>query len=452
MKSELQIRTEKAAQRFRASGRKPIVIEFAGLPKAGKTTCLNQVQAFLKRCGFRAEVVIERASVCPIRDKKNYNFNIWTACTTLSQILEKTQSPPRADDPDILILDRGLFDAICWLTMMEGLARLRKREREIIERFLLIEDWRKRLSGVVLMTADPEDSLEREKGYLMVEAEGSIMNVEVLQQMKDIIDETANRLKEKFQLFQVNTSSAELKDNPKKTCEVVADIVVNWIEEHLQEDILSLPKAALIKIFDGKQCLEVSGAKKLADAFTKSGDFRPRTKVEEDALRVQALPVVVVRNRSGDVLRLRRRESFEENPLHQKVVIWAGGHVRKEDDLNGSALLLCACRELQEELRLSIEPEKLELLGAVYIDSGGQTSKHAAVVYEWRAKTDDVAVALSSAEFFERRGTSLSGKFINLENLAQEVESGKLSEPWSIEIIRSLLAKDFDFSQGLFDQ
>ena len=56
-KTRLQLRAEKCAERFKARSRRPIVIEFAGLPKAGKTTTLGQVQAFLKRCGFRVEVV-----------------------------------------------------------------------------------------------------------------------------------------------------------------------------------------------------------------------------------------------------------------------------------------------------------------------------------------------------------------------------------------------------------
>jgi hypothetical protein len=107
MKSELQIRAETAAARF-GKARKPIVFEFAGVPKAGKTTSLSALHAFLKRCGFLVEVVIERASVCPIRDKKHANFNVWTACTTLAQILEKTQNPPRPDDPHILIPSAGL--------------------------------------------------------------------------------------------------------------------------------------------------------------------------------------------------------------------------------------------------------------------------------------------------------------------------------------------------------
>lgn len=124
MPSELQVRAQFLLERFRKAGRSPIVVEFAGLPKSGKTTVISQIHTFLRRCGFRAEVVIERASVCPIRDKKHSSFNTWTSCTALSQLLDKTQVPPRPDDPEILILDRGLFDAVLWLEFQKQLSRI----------------------------------------------------------------------------------------------------------------------------------------------------------------------------------------------------------------------------------------------------------------------------------------------------------------------------------------
>ena len=65
------------------------------------------------------------------------------------QVLEKTQSPPRLDDPDVLILDRGLFDSICWLTMMERLSRIRTEDLDVINKFLLIDDWKKRITAVM---------------------------------------------------------------------------------------------------------------------------------------------------------------------------------------------------------------------------------------------------------------------------------------------------------------
>lgn len=451
MKSERQIRAEAAVERFRRAARSPIVIEFAGVPKAGKTTTLVQVQAFLRRCGFRVDVVVERASVCPIRDKKHSNFNVWTACTTLAQILDKTQVPPRPDDPDILILDRGIFDSIWWLVLMERLVRIRKLERESIERFLLSEDWRRRISGVVVMTAKPEDALKREKGLLPVEgAQGSIMNPEVLQQTRNIVAETVERLKGRFRFFVVDTSSRKY-NSPDKACVAVADNVLNWIEDQLDEEILSLPKKTVVDVFAGKRCIPPSAARPLIDSFLENGEYDARERVEQDGNRVQALPVVVVRNRSGEVLRLRRKEKDEDNPLHEKIVIWAGGHVRKEDAEVGNSLLGCAVRELQEELRLNIDSNKLKLLGSVYAETGKKTSLHVAIVYEWRADTDDVSVALSSAEFFERQGTSLSGSFVAVDELVRDAEAGKLPEEWSSQILRSLLTSKFEGDRGLFD-
>lgn len=437
-KSRLQIRAEDCAQRFKSESRRPIVIEFAGLPKAGKTTTLGQVQAFLKRCGFRVEVVIERASVCPIKDKKHSNFNIWTACTTLAQILEHTQTPPRPDDPDILILDRGLFDSICWFSIMERLARVRPTDRVAVERFLMLEDWCKRIHGVILMTANPKDALKREKGFLpVVGSGGSIMNEQVLESMASALDEVCERVGSQFNIMRINTSAPAFS-TPQKSCEAAASKVLDWIEAELREDVLTLPSTKVEKIFSKRPSIGADAAKELVKAFISQGKYIARSEVESDLSKVQALPIVVVRNKSGNVLRLKRREKTENN-LHKRIVIWAGGHVRKEDKGNGDPLLHCAVRELEEELRLSIEIESLELKGAIHAKVDEGTTKHVALVYEWRAKTDEVEIALSNSEFFERMGNSLSGTFIDIDTLLNEQETGELGEEWSAQIVKNFV-------------
>src|ERR1700730_16811150 len=140
-KSDLQILAERLAKEFQAAKRPTLGVEFAGVPKAGKTSTLNQIYAFLRRCGFKCEIVVERASVCPIRDKRHFNFNIWTASTTLCQLLDKTQNLPRDDDPDILFLDRGIFDAVCWLAILERLGRITPEDRAKADAFFLTDDW-----------------------------------------------------------------------------------------------------------------------------------------------------------------------------------------------------------------------------------------------------------------------------------------------------------------------
>ena len=442
--STLQCRAERAAELFAIHGRRPLVIEFAGVPKAGKTTTLANVQTFLKRCGFRTDVVVERASVCPIRDKKHANFNVWTACTTLAQVLEKTQNPPRADDPQILFLDRGLFDSICWLTMMERISRIRKAEREVMQEFLTIEDWSTRISAVFAMLASPEDAMRRERGVLPVEnGGGSIMNPEILTQIKAVNEQCIRDLKHKFRVFPVNTSTGETKENAVRTAEVVAETILCLVEEQIDESILSCPKAVVTEMFGGGCFLDPAKTEALAGVFRgPQANYRPRNEVEQDDSVVQALPIVVVRNADGDVLRLRRREKRAESPLHDKVVIWAGGHVRCEDAENGDPLIHCAIRELEEELRLKVERESLRSLGAIYVNNGAGTKKHVAIAYEWRSTTNDVAAVLSRSEFFERSGTSLSGSFCSVEKLAEDVQRKRsgMGEPWTVELIRNCLA------------
>ena len=448
----LQERAERLAEQFTEKARKPLVIEFAGVPKAGKTTTLSHVQTFLKRCGFHTDVVIERASECPIRDKQHANFNIWTACTTLAQILEKTQNPPRPGDPQILFFDRGLFDSICWLTMMERLPRLRSDEKACVQQFLTIDDWRKRISAVFVMLVSPKDAMEREQGILPVSKKGgSIMNLEILKQIREVNEKCAKQLEGDFQIYRINTSSGGAKSDPKSTAETVTDVILGLIEEQLAENILSCSKKTVKEFFGDKSFVDSSKANELARHFEECDDsnFKTRDEVEKDASRVQALPVVVVRNADGDVLRLRRREKRGDKPLHDKIVIWAGGHVRCEDAFNGAPLINCAIRELGEELRLQLESSSMRLIGAVYCDNGGGTSKHVAIVYEWRAPKNDVSVVLSRTEFFERRGTSLSGSFASVDKLAKDVKNKKLIEPWSIELVREYLAKD-KFEPRLF--
>ena len=334
---------------------------------------------------------------------------------------------------------------------MERLERIRPEERRGIESFLTMADWRKRISAVFVMMVSPEDAMQREKGLLPVEhKEGSIMNEKVLAQMLNTTRETSKSFKKEFRIFEIDTS-AERKGGAKQIAEAVANLALNVIEEHLREDVLSLPGEDVSRMFAGRKCLNPSEAAALVELFVKSGNYKPKEEVEADKTRVQALPVVVVRNKGGRVLRLRRKERPDQNSLNEKIVIWTGGPVRKEDEAGGDSILQCALREIQEGLGLGLEPHELKLRGAVYSEPGGEgTQKRVAIVYEWKAKTDAVATVLSRAEICDGRGAALSGTFVPLKDIARDVDDGKIAEEWSVEIVRELLAKDYKFSPRLF--
>ncbi len=98
------------AQLDEGLAKRPLIVEFSGLPKAGKTRTISILELFLKRNGFKVDVFIERASIAPIRTKGHLNFNTWVSCASLQGMLEALSKP----ELDVFILDRGVFDALVW--------------------------------------------------------------------------------------------------------------------------------------------------------------------------------------------------------------------------------------------------------------------------------------------------------------------------------------------------
>ena len=74
------------------NARRPLIVEFAGSPKAGKTTAINIVSLFLRRNGFTVEIFPERASISPLIRKKGHpDFNVWVSCGSLQGLIEAVE-------------------------------------------------------------------------------------------------------------------------------------------------------------------------------------------------------------------------------------------------------------------------------------------------------------------------------------------------------------------------
>lgn len=112
------------------SAKRPLIIEFSGAPKSGKTRSIAVLELFLKRNGIRAEVFTERASISPIKSKGHFNFNVWVSCASLQGMLEALYR-----DIDVFILDRGIFDALVWNEWLEMTGKITKKEETQVAQF-----------------------------------------------------------------------------------------------------------------------------------------------------------------------------------------------------------------------------------------------------------------------------------------------------------------------------
>lgn len=212
--------------------KRPIVIEFSGCPKAGKTSCINSLELFLKRNGFTVEIVQERASVCPVSDKHSPMFNIWTACMSLAGLIGTLENKKK--NVDVLILDRGIFDALCWFEWLVSNAKMEELQRKVAEQFLLMEELVKSIDIVFAFLVEPDISIEREFATLLTNKPGSIMNKKVLQEYREAVEYTVEEKANYFhKIFTIDTSNKGQdivgKEVTERTLATLSDLLMERI-------------------------------------------------------------------------------------------------------------------------------------------------------------------------------------------------------------------------------
>jgi len=214
------------------AARRPLFVEFSGTPKAGKSTIINSLRLFLARNGFKAYVLSERASTCPIRNKKHLFFNAWTACATLTQMLDAGQ-PVKPGEPggprdDVVIMDRGLFDALTWMQWLENRNEMTSEDRATIENFLTLPHWREMIGLVLVMKVTPDVALGREFADLLTRKPGSIMNPQTVEEFNCALDQTLQRYGAQFSSpLIVDTTGQDPKDTGYEVVRLVLEKLDN---------------------------------------------------------------------------------------------------------------------------------------------------------------------------------------------------------------------------------
>ena len=94
--------------------RRPLIIEFSGLPNSGKTTLLHNIEKLCESNNVNAIIMQEPAELLPKTiPKGEIAQNLWITLETLQRSLELTFK----SDVDFILLDRGFYNQLFWSTM-----------------------------------------------------------------------------------------------------------------------------------------------------------------------------------------------------------------------------------------------------------------------------------------------------------------------------------------------
>lgn len=98
----------------------PYITEFSGLPRTGKSSSVERVYNFFKQAGINiekttepAQIIKESISQSEISKMSNIEFNNKTLEISKSELKRKI-----AQNPEIIIQDRGVIDNYFWYQMM----------------------------------------------------------------------------------------------------------------------------------------------------------------------------------------------------------------------------------------------------------------------------------------------------------------------------------------------
>ncbi|MCH5165891.1 MAG: hypothetical protein J1G01_05770 [Clostridiales bacterium] len=429
--------------------RRPIIIELSGLPKSGKSTCIEAVKKLLSSHGFKVRIIGEKAALCSL-SKFDISFNLWTYTNFINELNEALQMNEQfvdSEKDDVILCDRGVFDALVWFTWHYKKKSILPSEYNNIKNIVLWERMN-RVHSVIVLKCKPEDALLREPAHSLININHSIMKKTVLSRLNDCIE----FVKKDFR--KTNTSIFEIDSvyNNEDTLKFdVAYKVLECMDEYYDEKIAYITKDELHFQLE-KGVLPAKQVRKIEQMELK---YDARSKVEGDSGLLQIIPVALIAYKDKTthktkVLCVRKNANSIERennraPELQKDLFYVGGHIRTSDKgaTTVKTMVNALRREIFEELGLSVAISDKVKFKMVYYDDNAKSAKHLAAYIVIYIDYDNVEIKLDGTELVQKRGSTNSGKFFDVSNMPKSL----VLESWSKEILTNefgdVLNKDF---------
>ena len=405
------------------------VVEFAGTPKSGKSTAVEAIRHFFKRQDFSVHVLTERAAQCPIPMKGHLFFNTWCATTMLAELLENVET-----ETDIIIADRGLFDALIWFQTQCKRGELSDDELTHIENFLLMDRWKNLFDLVAVLRATAPTALERENAHRITSRPGSIMNASMLETLSDAVGAAVDRYQDRFN-DNIIVIDTDVDDERCSNANLLSQILKRF-ESFVDPDILVVPRSAMEDLLSRASYAFTPDAEtaQIQEIIETHGQYRRRTEVEGDESFIQVVPCGVLLYEDR-VFLFRRHDRNPKSTLYGKSTIWQGCHVVCPAD--GQRSLSAIRRALETRVAQSLfisRKLRSSYIGYTWENAERGDGRHLGVIFRLDVESSELAASLKTKEFRRSRGHSLAGGFKEIGELKAEVDEVGL-EPWSRAIL-----------------
>lgn len=158
---------------------RPFFLEFTGSPSAGKTTTITELDKFLRRQGFRVLRPQEGAEVIRHIERTTPLYNIRTGLYALNLLIDLSASHLY----DVVIFDRCIFDAYCWMMYWQEKGKLNCEEKNIIQSFFTSRFWTDKIDAAFFMICDTKVAMQRELRIALSQKLGETTNPKTVESL-----------------------------------------------------------------------------------------------------------------------------------------------------------------------------------------------------------------------------------------------------------------------------
>lgn len=166
--------------------RYPVIIELSGMPKLGKTLFSDSLVDLLRKSGCAVRLSSNATVESAIADKWSLEFSAWTLCAFITEYLELRQTSTQ-----IIVADRGLFDAIVWLRLKLQDGRCDEETLHSLRAVARTKPWIDSVCLVLAYISPPERVLARARERRLYEGDSLVTTEQNLVRLGEAIEAEA---------------------------------------------------------------------------------------------------------------------------------------------------------------------------------------------------------------------------------------------------------------------
>jgi hypothetical protein len=306
-------------------------------------------------------------------------------------------------DVDLVILDRGIFDALIWLELQDREGQVSPAERDAFEAFVTLDRWRQLIDAVYLLKVSHAVAMQRENQNRLLPRSGSVMQPKRLRAFNKALVDVRERHTVHFRFTSIpNTNGA--REGARTMISTLLTQARSWCDPRIA--VISKRDARTI-VPDRIRPWSETAWKELSALVV----YRRRSLVERDDGWVQ--PIAGGAQTFGGQVFLAVRRRARDDVVRSRddtAMIWRGCHVPQplKGKLDVAYLKRALLSRLKQDLHLGELDANPRPLGLVW-DPHGEEPRHLGIMFQ-------VPVSAKVANFLDERQFKTNGRGYRVEN------------------------------------